>query len=67
LKIYRFNWKTVRPNRSLQFNGKVTVVASSFEEAIDKAETKVRGLHPYYEDLPLTFIQEKNDNETTNK
>jgi len=53
----------MRENRSVQFKGKITVMASSFEEAIDKAETKVRSYHPEFQEVLIKFTEE-HENET---
>ena len=61
MKIYKFNWKSVRPNRSVQFVGKVTIVASTFTRAIKQAERKIRGYHPKLKEVPLKITEEKEE------
>lgn len=61
MKPYNFKWKTVRENCSVQFHGKITVLAESFEEALNKAETTVRNKHPMFENVLIKFTEEHED------
>jgi hypothetical protein len=57
LKEYHLNWKTIPQSGSVYYKGFLKVKASSFEEAIKKAEKIIRAKSKRLLDVPLEITE----------